>query len=70
MGKLRKKFTGPIAKSASSRLSDTTFFASWPILIKINGIIQLLESWDMRNFLNWILVSICCNAYLREVINV
>ena len=28
-GKLRTEFTSPIAKSTSSRLSDTTFFAGW-----------------------------------------
>ena len=34
--KLKTEFTGPIAKSTSPGLSDTTFFARWLNMIEIN----------------------------------
>ena len=49
-GKLSSKFTSPIAKSTSARLSDTTFFACWwglnlPTLVPCIPRLPHLFSW-------------------------
>ena len=58
--KLRTKFTNPIAKSTSLRLSDTTFFAHWYRTL-IFMISELFEWW------NWAGRSQVTMTCLKEV---
>ena len=50
-GKLRTEFTSPIAKSTSSRLSDTTFFVRCDLIVTLPSQGQgwevgVLEGWE------------------------
>ena len=56
-GKLETEFTGPIAKSTSPRLSDTTFFARCPhdffIIAHLYNCVTKLSSHCSQNFINF-----------------